>query len=291
MLKSILVPAAGFSKDSGALKLALSVARQFDGHLDCLHVRAEPADLIASATGFNLGIPLGTQMVVTDLLEVLQETEQNRSERSRKTYDAFCQREKLPEETLSGKNGPSASWQEITGRESSVLSTQARVHDLTVLGNVADGFGMARAGAGNLCVGSGRPVLLASNKTPEQFATIAIAWKDTAEAARAVTAAMPLLERASRIVIVSVSENKGASSESARSLAASLRRHNPNVEVVYIVEGYNSLHDTIMEAADSAGADLLVMGAYGHSRIGEFIFGGFTSHVLAGPKMPVLMAH
>jgi len=291
MFKSILVPAVGFSKDSGALKLALAVARQFNGHLDCLHVRADPADLVASATGYNLGIPLGTQMVVTDLLDVLQETEQKRSERSHKTYDAFCQRENLPEEASSGKNGPSASWKEVIGRESTVLSSQARVHDLTVLGNIADGFGMARAGAGDLCVGSGRPVLLASTKSPEKFDTIAVAWKDTVEAARAVTAATPLLERAARIVIVCVSENKDVTSDSARALAANLRRHNSNVEVVYIAEGYKSLHDAIIDAADGAGADLLVMGAYGHSRIGEFIFGGFTNHVLAGPKMPVLMAH
>src|SRR5689334_23297308 len=118
MFKSILVPAVGLTKDVNALKLAYNVAKVFDGHLDCLHVRPDPADLVTTASGYGASA-LGTQMIVTDLIEVLQETANQRSERSRKAFEAFCKRESLRSELAPhNAHGPSAAWQEKIGRES-----------------------------------------------------------------------------------------------------------------------------------------------------------------------------
>jgi len=290
MFKSILVPSIGFSNDSGALQLAHLFARLFDSHLDCLHVRQDPVDLVSTASGY--GVPLGTQMIVTDLIEVLQEADAKRSERSKKTYENFCTRESLCSDGVQHKtHGPSASWMEKTGREGVVLTAVTRVHDLVVLGNVGGGLGLASSLAGDILLGGGRPVVLATDKVPDSFDTILIAWKDTAESARAVSASMPLLARANRVVIVQVAENKDTTSASSKALAESLRWHDIDVEVIFLAQTESSVFDSVMMTADVVNADLLVMGGYGRSRIGEFIFGGLTQSVLAAPKLPVFLCH
>lgn len=290
MFKSILVPSAGFAKDVGALHLAYRFAQLFDGHLDCLHVRQDPADLMATASGY--GVPLGTQMIVTDLIEVLQETDAKRSERSRKIYEAFCKRESLWSEGAPRKApGASASWIEKTGRENEVLTSEARVHDLVVLGNASDGLGISASLAGDILIGGGRPVVLATEKTPDSFRTILIAWKDTVESARAVSAAMPLLVQADKVVIVQVAENKDTTSASAKALADNLRWHGIDIEIIFMSKAESSPHEGIITTANVVKADLLVMGGYGHSRVGEFIFGGLTTQMLHHPRLPVFMCH
>lgn len=293
MLKSILVPTTGYSNDPATLETALAVARAFGGHLDCVHVRPDPSQILMQAAGYDMGMGTGAAFAVGDIADLLQKEDSKKTERAKKVYDAFRQREKLDEvDTPPCTHSPSISWAEMMGREEDILVAQARVHDLTVVGHPTHWGGLTRETAGAMLVGSGRPLLLAPAKAPAHLGdTIAVAWKDAPEAARAVTAAMPLLARAKQIVLINIAEHEEVTVEPVNALARSLRWHDLRAEVRYLAHPCGSMHDTILTTAREVGADLLVMGGYSHARLSERIFGGFTRHVLTGAPLPIFMAH
>jgi nucleotide-binding universal stress UspA family protein len=143
---------------------------------------------------------------------------------------------------------------------------------------------------------SGRRVLIMPRSAAEMIGrTVVIAWKDSAETARALTAAMPFLVKAERIVVIEVSENgTEADRESGGSsdrLVAGLAWHRIKAEARIVKPGDRTGPEILLSAAGDVGADLVVMGAYGHSRVREMIFGGFTRRVLRAADLPVLMFH
>lgn len=292
MFKSIFVPTAGFANDPGALETALLVARIFGGHLDCAHVHPDPAQIVAQAAGYGWGMGAAT-FAVGDIITVVQEEDRKRGERARKIFEAFCKREKLERvETPPCAHFPTVAWSDLTGHELDILVSQARVHDLTVVGHPSKWEEHPREIAGAMLVGGGRPLLLAPAKAPAHIGrTIAVAWKDTPEAARAIGAAMPFLAQASRVVLINIAEHEQVTIESVEAAAKNLRWHGINTEVRYLANECGTVQDTILTIAGQEGADMLVMGGYGHSRVQEFIFGGFTRRVLAGAELPILMMH
>jgi nucleotide-binding universal stress UspA family protein len=138
---------------------------------------------------------------------------------------------------------------------------------------------------------SGRPVLIPPAvpfaPLPE---TIVIAWKAAPEAARAVTATMPLLSTAKQILILTLAEKPGPSDETGARLATNLGRRGLQVSARHLPPGASGAADTLFAAASEQGA-LVVMGAYRHSRLREWIFGSFTQNVLHDAVLPVLMMH
>ncbi len=122
-----------------------------------------------------------------------------------------------------------------------------------------------------------------------KFERIAIAWKPTPQAARAVAAAMPLLVQASEITVISVEEEAAARDDAGR-LARSLAWHGLAATTLPLKPSAEGAAATLLAGARDR-ADLLVMGGYGHSRLREWVFGGFTQHVLADAPIPVLLAH
>src|SRR5207248_959710 len=127
---------------------------------------------------------------------------------------------------------------------------------------------------------SGRPVLLAPQTArSNSYRKIALAWKDTAEAARALTDAMPLLEQAQSIDIFCANEpatEPNQSAESSDRILRYLRWHGFNAYTHAVTPSNRPVADALVQRVTQAGADLLIMGAYGHSRIRELVFGGFT---------------
>ena len=100
---------------------------------------------------------------------------------------------------------------------------------------------------------------------------------------------MPLLWTAKQILILTVAEDQGSDEEGAR-LLTSLRWHGLNVSMRRLPPGPQGAAGTLLAAAAEQGA-LVVMGAYGNSRMRQWVFGGFTRHVLRGAEVPVLMMH
>jgi nucleotide-binding universal stress UspA family protein len=179
-----------------------------------------------------------------------------------------------------------------TGNEAQWLAEYGRFADLVVVGRVRDGEAVALDVLEASLMDTGRPLLIAPAAAPEKLlGTVVIAWKDTPEAARAVSSAMPLIDRAEKLVILTVGEDEKTGQDAAERLQRSLRWHNPATSVKFLERGGRAPVDVLQDAAKSLGATLLVMGGYSHSRLREVVFGGFTQRMLAGCDLPVLMAH
>lgn len=128
---------------------------------------------------------------------------------------------------------------------------------------------------------------------PRQYATVFVAWKETREAARAVAEALPFLQQA-RQVVVGLVEEGGAGEqfriEAGADIGRYLSRHGVSAEIRKIA-GWDRAAEALMNEATQVGADMIVMGGYGHSRLREWALGGVTRDILAGASVPVLMAH
>jgi len=287
MIKTILVPATGNQTDDAVFTSALTAARAFNAHLDFLHVRVDAAAMVAAMAADGSGAAM-----VSGLVERIEEEATRREDTARQLFQRFCERERLAiEDTPAGQQSPTAQWRRQTGDEAYWVREYGRAADLLVIGRPADGQGVSIDTVEAALVGAGRPVLIVPAaplvSLPE---TIVIAWKAAPEAARAATAAMPLLSQAKQILIATVAEEEGLSDEEGARLMRSLRWHGLNVSTRHLRPDRLGAADTLLAVAAEEGA-LVVMGAYGHSRLREWIFGGFTERVLRGATVPVLMMH
>lgn len=143
---------------------------------------------------------------------------------------------------------------------------------------------------------AGRPVMILPLKGELKFdlSSVVIGWNRGREAARAAFDAMPLLQKAKSVSVVRLDPQRAPALEGkvvGINLAESLSRHKVKTEVVNIPSPSSDAGQSLLAIASERGAGLIVMGAYGHSRLREFIFGGATIHVMANLDRPVLMSH
>ena len=287
MIKTILVPATGSDGDSAVFASALTVARAFAAHLEFLHVRPD-----AAATAVAMASDGGGATMVGGLINRLEEEASEREGKAKQLFQSFCEREELAvQDAPPGSQAPSAQWLREIGAEPYWVAEYGRTADLLVIGRPGEDEGVSLDTIEGALIDSGRPLLIPPaaplTALPE---TIAIAWKATPQAARALTAASPFLSTAKQVVVLTVAEDRRAPEEEADRLMAGLRRHGVPVSVRHLRPEAQSAADTLLSAAVEHAA-LLVMGGYGHSRLREWIFGGFTLRVLRGAEVPVLMAH
>lgn len=287
MIKTILVPSTGSDTDTAVFASALAVARRFAAHLDFLHVRVD-----AAAMAVTMASDGGGATMVGSLVDRLEEEADRREEKAKQLFQSFCRCEALAlKDTPAGPPGPSAQWLREIGAEPYWVAEYGRAADLVVIGRPDDGEGISLETFEGALIESGRPLLMPPAAPlaalPE---TIAIAWNGTREAARAVSAATPFLSIAKQIVILTVAEEERVSGEEAARLMSNLRWRGVPVSARHLQPAAREAADTMLAAAGEQAA-LLVMGGYGHSRLREWIFGGFTRRVLQGAAVPVLMAH
>lgn len=140
---------------------------------------------------------------------------------------------------------------------------------------------------------AGVPTLLVPHAGPAEFKPdhAVIAWNGGTTAAGAVRAAMPLLDNAKKVTVVIVEGGRKRAEIPGTDLATYLARHDLDVTVRTIGRASTGIGQTILDFASDEGADWIVMGAYGHSRLREFILGGTTARILKSMTLPVLMAH
>jgi nucleotide-binding universal stress UspA family protein len=179
------------------------------------------------------------------------------------------------------------------------LLHSARYADLVVAGQPNLGLeaspGGSMAFAGDLVLGAGRPVLFVpyAGRFAGAGSRVLVAWNASREAARAVTDALPLLQRAASVVVAVFDPERGGDhgEEPGADVALYLARHGIKVSVArHSGAGFDAGNQILSAAADMQ-ADLIVMGAYGHSRVRELVLGGATRKILETMTVPVLMAH
>jgi nucleotide-binding universal stress UspA family protein len=190
--------------------------------------------------------------------------------------------------------GVSFHWLEEEGPHGdSFVGTRGRVFDVIVLGRpTTSATGPRRATLEAALFDSGRPVLFAPPDPPARFGeVVTVAWNKSAETARTVAFALPLLHRAKRTVILAM-EGGRVSGPSGEDLARYLERNGIATEVVRIDKSPGrGTGVAILEKAAEIGSDLLVKGAFTQSPISQLIFGGATREILGEANLPVFMAH
>jgi len=279
MARSILAALAGLSSDRTVLDTAIAAARIEGGHVLALRARIDVVDAAAVlSVGFqNPAVNMG------DSIARIREEETLRARHAREAYEDALGRHGI------GNGGPvTLAWAETTSLFDELL-VQARYHDLTVMGRDRE---LSPERIRTVILASGRPVLMAPPRPQLTLGkTVAIAWKEGAEAARALTAADPILAKADRILILAAPERSGAkeTADAANRLAALLAAKGLKAEVHLSEKG--DTPNSIRSLAYEYDADLLVMGAYAHSRMREIILGGMTETMLADCAIPVFLFH
>lgn len=172
-----------------------------------------------------------------------------------------------------------------------MLAERARTFDLTILPGLpqSPAHELVRQ---EILFRSGGPLLvLPSGDGPAHLACVAIGWDGSGAAARAVRDALPVLSRAERVVVLTADGDKAIPAASIANLMTMLAAHDIVAEHLAVVQVKGDIGAALQRAAIDADAGLLVMGAFGHSRMREFILGGATSSVVGSPLMAVLMSH
>jgi len=176
-----------------------------------------------------------------------------------------------------------------------LVSREARAADLIIVGARHTGGNMQDlADPGVILLRAGRPVLVVPDTVaPLQLRRVVVAWKDTRECRRAVRDALPFLQRAKEVLLVGIGEGE-AESNAKRTLsdaAGYLLRH--RVAAVHDVwrQARGPVAAELLRLVQDEGADLIVAGGYGHSRLGEWIFGGVTHELLVSSPVCCMLSH
>jgi nucleotide-binding universal stress UspA family protein len=264
-----MAPLAGVAADREVLEAARTLAQGFDAELACVHAPADMADLMPwMGEGFMGGVQIAA-------VESLKE--------------AATEGEKSARAVASQAAGDKVSFIALQSPVWAALAMEARLSDVVVFDDdAARGRGPLAASFQQMIADEQRPILVARAGLKGD-GCVAIAWDGGKEATRAVRTALPLLEKASKVVILSA---PGSSSRefTPEALQEFLSARQVNAEVAVISDSGDA-GPLILKAAKAAGADLLVAGAFGHPRLQEFIFGGTTRTLLNADAPSLFLSH
>jgi nucleotide-binding universal stress UspA family protein len=202
----------------------------------------------------------------------------------------------LFEERL-GNAGIAGEWRLGEGPAHEVVATSGRYADLVVVGQDNPdewAFGNVPDLAVELVFAVGRPVLVVPYiGAPATLGErIMVAWDGSREATRAVNDALPLLERAKHVTVLAINPTGRRDGDiPSADICLHLARHGVEAEAAHVESGEIGVGDMLLSRAADDGADMIVMGAYGHSRLREMALGGVTRNLLAHMTVPVLMSH
>lgn len=219
-------------------------------------------------------------------------------ERHRQAAEAAARKSEATFQSVCSRLGLSGEWRLGYGEIGGVATEHARYADLTITGQVNPESPPPGGGAAvpeRLALASGRPVLVVPyvGRYESIGSHVLVAWNRTREAVRAVHDAIPVLQKAERVTVLSIDPEQ---SESLPSLPGSdiglhLARHGITVETSCTVARDIAVGSAILSRAADLGADLIVMGCYGHARLRELVLGGASREILGHMTVPVLMSH
>lgn len=286
-IKSILVPVDGSEASRHPLETAMTLAKAHDAHVNALHVKANPKDAVPL---------LGEGMsgaVIEDIISAAEKEAAERARNAREIFDAV-----MAERNVTWVDGPpapggaTATWIERTGREDEIAATCGRLADMIVVNRPTEESSVSSTMTLNaVLVETGRPVFVVPPTGTESFGRkVAISWNGSAEAARAVTGALPMIEQAESVLILTI-DGEETSPDVATWLGSYLAWHGVSPEIETTPVSEHAVGETVLAKCGEWQADLLVMGAYTHSRLRQLILGGVTRHILAEATLPVVMVH
>jgi nucleotide-binding universal stress UspA family protein len=273
--KDILVYADAAKAAEARLDVAAKLAADHGAHLVALHVAVPPYIFVDA----GMVVPPG-------VIEWQEQYQEQQTAAARKAVDAATRR-----------SGQEMEWRVDRGDVVDVALLHSRYADVVVVsqsgaeeGEDAEADLLPEA----IVMGAGRPALVVPRfgRFPKLGENVLVAWNRTREATRAVHDALPILIRAKAVTVMEVNPRAtGTPHIPGADIATHLARHGVKAEVTAVTGADIEVGDMILSRIVDLGADMLVMGAYGHSRLREFAFGGVTRHLLQHMTVPVLMSH
>lgn len=277
-MKTILIPAEQRDGMGSVLQTALLLARRFDSYIEGFAVRPGMSEFVT----VDGSVPL----------EPFRQAGIEEANKIKAEFESFMQKHGVAQAGQASA-GLSFGWRDDAPEGEDVVGSYGRVFDLIVMSRPnATALGLHRRALESGLFESGRPILLAPPSPPQTIATnVLIAWNGSTEQTRAIAFAMPLLEQAKRVTVLTIPGGAEVPGPSGEQVTRSLQRNGVPASLLNVELAGRSTGETVLATAASQDCDLLIKGAYTQSRLRQLIFGGSTRHILANAMLPVFMAH
>jgi nucleotide-binding universal stress UspA family protein len=275
MIKDIVVNLSGEQPQDFAADYAVSVAAALD------------AQITGIAFVFDAVIPDGVMgSIPVEMIEMQREESSKEAQTATERFAARAKSAGIPVETRvldANLGGAATLFGAIARRFDLAVVTQAR----------REGGASAALMIEAALFESGRPVIMVPYIQKEGLTLdhVLACWDGSRTAARAIADAMPFLERAKTVELLMVGEDRKQDEIAGATMIAHLARHGITAREERTAQGNISIENVILSYAADSGADFMVMGGYGHSRLREFVLGGVTRGILGSMTLPVLMSH
>ncbi len=276
-LGTILLHLNGGDRDTANLDYAIVLAAEHRAHLIALRTITPFYPTIGAFGDAAVG-------VIAELQERYRASERAASAKARQTAERLC-----------GSADVRLEWREEEDFADDIAPIHTRYADFSIIGQPERGKIEPTHSPelpASVVMGAGRPVIVVpyAGKFDKAPRHVLVAWSGTREATRAVHDALPILRQASKVSVLSINPKDGKHLPGS-DIAAHLARHGCKAEAARTVASDISVSDIILSDASDVGADFIVMGAYGHSRLRECALGGATRDVLNTMTVPVLFSH
>ena len=285
-LAKILAPLTGTPRDEIVLATAFAAAKPFNAHVAALFIHADPR----LAVPF-VGVPVSPD-VVQDIVNASEEIAKAAENRVRELLKAAAAKAgAVLVDHPKKADAVTCSLRRAQGAYFRAVAQSAELSDVVAFGVIAgpDSVELSE-GFIEVLTRSGRPILLSAEAPADIARRVVLGWDGGASAARAVSAALPFLKKAENIVVLSI-KRPGQNGTDFAGLCEFLGLHGLSVTEQTVEQNSRPIGEALLHGAALAGADLLVMGAYGRGPLRESVFGGATSHIRSHATLPIFMAH
>lgn len=287
-LKTVLAPVLGNEADVPILNAARSLAAMHGAHIFVAHIHRDPREVLVPQIGMGMS---------ASMIESIVEQAENAANESRAAslaaFDRWREANNFPVvEKPTATDGVTVSFETLVGEPGRVVARRARTVDAICVVAPTDREGTdAAVIAETAMMESGKATLVVPHDVEmPAIKGIAIGWNASKEAAAAVSQAMPLLVTAEKVAVMA-GIDEDLTEEDLGVFVESLLWHGVKATAKSFDASSGSISGRLQAEAREAGAQLLVLGAYSHSRLRESIFGGVTDDILTAARIPVLMAH
>ncbi|MBW7849417.1 MAG: universal stress protein [Rhodospirillales bacterium] len=283
--KTMLVAASDQVTSRSPMETAFLVGDAFGSHVKVMHVRTDPTSAVPLVGEGMSGA------MVEEMIDAAEAQSQERAAATKRTFEQLCSVRQIEMAGEPPATKLTATWREEVGREEDMIARCGRLYDLIVVGRPLPDRELPSIMTLNAgLMETGRPLLVAPPEPPAAIGrTIAVAWNGSAEAARAIAMAMPFLHRAEKIIVLSAKEMDDAFL--APSYMAGYLAWHGLAATSHTFPGAHNTGETLWNEVRASGADMLVMGAYTHSRLRQLILGGVTRYMLHNATIPLFLSH
>jgi len=284
--RTILVPLRGDGRGESVLNHACALGAPFNAHIRAVHSRPRVQDLMP----FGVTVPRLVREQISSSADSIADGE---VARVKSLFDEYVKAKGIAicEARPPRHDELTISWNETPGKQADIVGVWGRLSSVIAVAQPDNDTNLGQNTLESALLNTGRPVLLCPNKEVSEIGRhVAIAWNGSAESSRAIAACGSVIGNADNVTVLA-SEDAENMALSADDLILHLKDHDIDATAMSVRSKESNLGSGLLKAAKSAGADVIVMGAYGRSRGRAMVLGGVTQWIIDNTDMPVLLVH